>query len=64
MAQFRCEATRDVRTGKFFVELYYPDTSAQPIAVTKPRFNSLDEAEQQTVLWFKQWFEKLNYSER
>jgi len=63
MAQFRCEATRDSRSGKFFVELYYPDDATEAIAVTKPIFDSLDEAERQTVLLFKRWFEEINRAE-
>jgi hypothetical protein len=59
MARFRCEAIEDLKSGKFYVELYYPHEATEPIAVTQPIYHSLDEAEEKTVELFREWFNQI-----
>ena len=45
MAHFRIESVFDTASGCYFNELYYPDTSATPLAVTAAIYGSLQAAE-------------------
>jgi hypothetical protein len=44
MADFKIEAEKDQASGRWYVELYYPDALTTPIARTEPVFDSRDEA--------------------
>jgi len=44
MADFKLEAEKDQASGKWYVELYYPEGLTSPVARTEPVFNSRDEA--------------------
>lgn len=53
MARFRVETVTDPATGLVFAELYYPENSAHPIAVTQPVYPSHEIAEADVVKMFK-----------
>lgn len=49
MGRFRVETVRDPATGKYFNELYYPDTAVTPIAVSPAIYDTLQAAEEGAV---------------
>lgn len=49
MPRFRVESVRDVVTGKYYIELYYPEDQTIPVAVTKPIYVSRETAEADAV---------------
>jgi hypothetical protein len=52
MALYRCESVLDHATGRYFLELYYPETSTTPVATSAPVYASHDEAEADTLRMF------------
>ena len=53
--QFRAETNLDPATGLYYVEVYYPDNAATPIATTQPTYSSISEAEQDILSVFRRW---------
>ncbi|WP_140636588.1 hypothetical protein [Methylibium rhizosphaerae] len=45
MPRFRVETVLDPATGRYFNELYYPEDSALPIAVSPAVYASIKDAE-------------------
>lgn len=45
MARFRVETVLDPVSGKYFNELYYPETATSPIAVSPAVFDTKQAAE-------------------
>ena len=49
MAKFRAESVLDKNTGNYYIELYYPDDSSEPIVTTEAIYPSHEIAEQETL---------------
>jgi hypothetical protein len=49
MARFRAETVLDPNSGKYYVELYYPDNATEPLVTTDPIYPSHEVAEQETL---------------
>jgi len=49
MAKFRAESVLDNDTGKYYIELYYPDNAPEPIVTTDAIYPSHEIAEQETL---------------
>jgi hypothetical protein len=49
MAKFRAESVLDKNTGKYYIELYYPDDSSEPLVTTEAIYSSHEIAEQETI---------------
>ena len=49
MARFRVESVRDVASGLYYNELFYPDDSVIPVASTRPIYRTLEDAERGAV---------------
>ncbi len=56
MARFRTETVVDPETGKIFLELYYPDDAAEPIARTKAIYDTHEQAQKHAVELMKRSF--------
>ncbi len=53
MATFRVETVFDAKTGLYFVEVYYPDSSANPFVVSKPIYQSHEQAAEDAIRIFR-----------
>ena len=49
MAKFRAETVLDTNSGKYYIELYYPDDAAEPMVTTDAIYPSHEVAEQETI---------------
>lgn len=58
MANIRVESVLDPKSGKYFVEVYYPEDSAIPVVVSKPIYNSIKLAEFDALRMFKEAMSK------
>jgi hypothetical protein len=45
VAIIRVEARKDPATGLFYLEIYHPATSEQPLVTTEPRYQTAAAAE-------------------
>lgn len=54
MARFRAETVFDGKSGKYFVELYYPENATEPLVRTRPIYPSHEVAEQETIRTMKE----------
>ncbi len=45
MTLLRIEPARDAATGKFYIQLYYPQDSTEPFVTTQPRYMTAAAAE-------------------
>lgn len=53
MAVFRIEAVRDVATGLYFTEVFFPEEATTPFTATGPIYSSPEEAEADAVKIFR-----------
>jgi len=49
MPLLRIEAVEDEKTGRYFVEIYYPADAEAPYVTTQPRYQSAAAAENDTI---------------
>lgn len=54
MATFRIESVFDPNSGFFYVEVYYPDSSTTPFAVSKPVYQSHEQAAEDSLRIFRE----------
>lgn len=54
MAKFRTESVLDKNTGKYYIELYYPDNASEPMVATDVIYPSHEVAEQETLRLIKE----------
>ena len=54
MATFRVESVLDPKSGLYFVEVYYPDSSATPFVMSKPIYQSHDQAAEDALRIFRE----------
>lgn len=54
--QFRVETLQDAKSGRYYVEIYYPETEAAPYVTSTPVYTSHEEAEKDVVNLFKKAF--------
>ncbi len=56
MARFRIETMTDPVTGKVFSELYYPDDAEEPMARTRAKYDTHEQATADAVELIKRAF--------
>jgi hypothetical protein len=49
MALLRLEAVQDPKSGRYYVEIYYPADSEAPYVTTEPRYETAVAAENDTI---------------
>jgi len=49
MPLIRVEAVRDSKSGRYYVEIYYPHDATAPYVTTEPRYETAAAAEQDTI---------------
>lgn len=62
MAKFRAEPVYDSGSGKYLLELYYPEDATTPSAVSDPLYATQADAEHHAVETFKKWLHMLHNS--
>lgn len=55
MSRLRVETARHPRTGKVYVELYYPENEVIPIAISEPIYINRDDAIRHAIETFDHW---------
>jgi len=56
MATFRVESVLDPQSGLYFVEVYYPDSASTPFVISKPIYQSHDQAAEDALRIFREGF--------